>query len=410
MVAVVRDKAQAAGLLQFRAVACAAEDLRVPAGSFDLVAIGNAFHRLPRDAVAASAFRWLRPGGFLALAWGGSPHEGEAPWQRALRQAMDRWKTRVQAHGRVPAEYEQDRRDARISSSSGMRGSRPQAVTSSPWSTTGPLRPWPATRCPPRCSRRWRWAARPRSSPPACAANWSPSSRTGDSGRPSSSPTTSLAARPEPLTRLRDGGGEGGHRAELPVRRHRRRAAAGWHPSRPGRGGGGSRPWAGPARWAGTWSWNRLCATCSRSPGPTPSRAVSLASASKFRGDGLYEPTSCAVMTLVNVDAEPGVRAGERGPVDVGQDDQLVAPAQNGQRVVRVGERGPVRHRAGQAGRVAVGDLGAELARRATACCGPARPGTDRPGGPPRPPPRRRNTRSAAPRRSGPARAPGPTG
>jgi len=111
MVAVVRDKAQAAGLPQLRAVACAAEDLRAPAGSFDLVAIGNAFHRLPRDTVATSAFRWLRPGGFLALAWGGSPHEGEAPWQRAVAQVMDRWQTRVQAHGRVPAEYEQDRRE-----------------------------------------------------------------------------------------------------------------------------------------------------------------------------------------------------------------------------------------------------------------------------------------------------------
>jgi SAM-dependent methyltransferase len=111
MVAVVRDKAQAAGLPQLRAVACAAEDLRAPPGSFDLVAIGNAFHRLPRDAVAASAFQWLRPGGFLALAWGGSPHEDEAPWQRALGEVMDRWQTRAQAHGRVPAEYEQDRRE-----------------------------------------------------------------------------------------------------------------------------------------------------------------------------------------------------------------------------------------------------------------------------------------------------------
>lgn len=111
MAGVVADKATAAGLPHIRALACAAEDLRAPARSFDLVAIGNAFHRLPRDTVAASAFEWLRPGGFLALAWGGSPDEDEEPWQRALGQVMARWKARVQAYGRVPAGYEQDRRE-----------------------------------------------------------------------------------------------------------------------------------------------------------------------------------------------------------------------------------------------------------------------------------------------------------
>jgi SAM-dependent methyltransferase len=78
MIAVVRDKARAAGLTGFRELACVFEDLQASAGSFDLVAIGNAFHRLPRDAVAASTFRWLRPGGFLALVWGGSPFESAA--------------------------------------------------------------------------------------------------------------------------------------------------------------------------------------------------------------------------------------------------------------------------------------------------------------------------------------------
>jgi SAM-dependent methyltransferase len=111
MAAMAGDKAAAAGLSHLRALACAAEDLRAPAGSFDLVTIGNAFHRLPRDTVAASILRWLRPGGFLALAWGGSPNEAEAPWQRALARVTDRWQARAGAHDRVPAEYEQDRRE-----------------------------------------------------------------------------------------------------------------------------------------------------------------------------------------------------------------------------------------------------------------------------------------------------------
>jgi len=111
MIAVVRDKARAAGLPHIRALAAPAEDLSAPGASFDLVTIGNAFHRLPRDAVAARAFRWLRPGGFLALVWGNSPWDGPQPWQQALARTMDRWQARAGAHDRIPAGYGQDRRD-----------------------------------------------------------------------------------------------------------------------------------------------------------------------------------------------------------------------------------------------------------------------------------------------------------
>jgi SAM-dependent methyltransferase len=109
MVAVVREKAQTAGAGNIRPLVAAAEALSAPGESFDLIAIGNAFHRLRREAVAAAALRWLRPGRFLALFWGGSPWEGEAPWQQALSATMDRWKTRAGAHGRVPPGYDQDR-------------------------------------------------------------------------------------------------------------------------------------------------------------------------------------------------------------------------------------------------------------------------------------------------------------
>ena len=111
MAARVRDKARAAGLPHVRALAASAEDLSAPGASFDLVTIGNAFHRQPRDAVAVRAFGWLRPGGFLALIWGSSPWNGPQPWQRALARAMDRWQARAGARDRVPAGYGQDRRE-----------------------------------------------------------------------------------------------------------------------------------------------------------------------------------------------------------------------------------------------------------------------------------------------------------
>jgi len=87
MIALVRAKARAAGLADLQADVSSAEDLPVPAHSLDLIAVGNAFHRLPRQAVAANA---LRPGGYLALAWGGSPWHGDSPWQLALTGLMER--------------------------------------------------------------------------------------------------------------------------------------------------------------------------------------------------------------------------------------------------------------------------------------------------------------------------------
>jgi SAM-dependent methyltransferase len=111
MTAVVREKAGAAGIGNIRVLTSAAEDLSAPEESFDLVAIGNAFHRLPREAVAAKVFRLLRPGGFLALLWSRGPWDGEAPWQRAMSATLDQWRARADAHGRIPAGYQQDRKE-----------------------------------------------------------------------------------------------------------------------------------------------------------------------------------------------------------------------------------------------------------------------------------------------------------
>jgi SAM-dependent methyltransferase len=110
MIAVVRQKAEAAGIGNIRPLTAAAEDLEAPGQSFDLAAVGNAFHRLPRDLVAARVLRWLRPGGCLALVWGDSPWSGEEPWQRALASTMKRWRARADG-GRLPAGYERDRRE-----------------------------------------------------------------------------------------------------------------------------------------------------------------------------------------------------------------------------------------------------------------------------------------------------------
>jgi SAM-dependent methyltransferase len=112
MISVAREKARTLhDTAHFRFVTCAVQELAAPEQAFDLVTIGNAFHRLRREAVAGSVMRWLRPGGFLALLWGGSPSEGDAAWQRTLRAAIAHWQLRTGTAGRIPAGYEADRRN-----------------------------------------------------------------------------------------------------------------------------------------------------------------------------------------------------------------------------------------------------------------------------------------------------------
>ncbi len=110
MIDFARHKADDAGVAaRIRFLVCDAAELSAPAGHFDLVTIGNAFHRLPRTVVARATLGWLRPGGFLALLWGGSPMVGDAAWQHAMAAAMHRWQHRLGAQARIPASYQADR-------------------------------------------------------------------------------------------------------------------------------------------------------------------------------------------------------------------------------------------------------------------------------------------------------------
>jgi ubiquinone/menaquinone biosynthesis C-methylase UbiE len=65
-----------------------AEDVEAPASAFDLVTIGEAFHRLDRPRAAALAFGWLKPGGALATLGADSLMDGEAPWRRVVAEVV----------------------------------------------------------------------------------------------------------------------------------------------------------------------------------------------------------------------------------------------------------------------------------------------------------------------------------
>lgn len=104
-VALARTNANALGLDHVRWIAGRAEDVDAR-GSFELVTIGNAFHRLPRRVVAESARGWLVPGGHLALLWSNSPWDGDHEWQRVMDETMRGWMEEVGATNRVPPDLD----------------------------------------------------------------------------------------------------------------------------------------------------------------------------------------------------------------------------------------------------------------------------------------------------------------
>jgi SAM-dependent methyltransferase len=75
-------------------------------GAFDLVAVGNAFHRLDRDVVVRRTMPHLVEGGCVALLWGDPPWHGDNPWQRALDETLERWMDAAAARDRVPQGWE----------------------------------------------------------------------------------------------------------------------------------------------------------------------------------------------------------------------------------------------------------------------------------------------------------------
>ena len=72
-----------------------AEEFHAPPASFDLITIGEAFHRLEPNVVAGHALRWLRPGGCLATLGTDNRFSGDEPWEVTLREVRDRWLPRA---------------------------------------------------------------------------------------------------------------------------------------------------------------------------------------------------------------------------------------------------------------------------------------------------------------------------
>jgi SAM-dependent methyltransferase len=91
MVAAGRQEAARRGISHIHWRIGAAETFEAPAGVFDLITIGEAFHRLDQPRIAALALTWLKRGGVFATLGFQGLLEGDAPWRRTLAEMVTRW-------------------------------------------------------------------------------------------------------------------------------------------------------------------------------------------------------------------------------------------------------------------------------------------------------------------------------
>jgi len=92
MVEVGRGEAVRLGITNILWCVGRAEDCDAPPASFELVTMGESFHRFDQLVVLKKIQAWLQPGGYVAALGGMNPRKhGEDEWCRCYREVWDRW-------------------------------------------------------------------------------------------------------------------------------------------------------------------------------------------------------------------------------------------------------------------------------------------------------------------------------
>ena len=92
MIAVGEQEARQRGATNIRWITGKAEELVAEPDSFDSITIGDAFHRLDQQLIAARCRQWLRPDCCLAILGCSIVTNGTAPWQRAVADTVRHWR------------------------------------------------------------------------------------------------------------------------------------------------------------------------------------------------------------------------------------------------------------------------------------------------------------------------------
>jgi SAM-dependent methyltransferase len=100
MIEVGRREAEQRGVANIRWIVGKAEELEAEAAAFELITIGEAFHRLDQRLITRQALRWLVPGRCLAVMGCSSVMSGAEPWQRIVSDTVRKWAGQSPAHPR----------------------------------------------------------------------------------------------------------------------------------------------------------------------------------------------------------------------------------------------------------------------------------------------------------------------
>jgi ubiquinone/menaquinone biosynthesis C-methylase UbiE len=99
MIEVAQKEAAQRGVNTITWMVGKAEELQAPPASFELITIGEAFHRLDQQLIAKQALEWLQPGCCLASLGSYGVMEGKEAWQRIVADIVRRWTSRVGPSG-----------------------------------------------------------------------------------------------------------------------------------------------------------------------------------------------------------------------------------------------------------------------------------------------------------------------
>jgi SAM-dependent methyltransferase len=103
MIEVGRNEATRRGVKNLKWFVGRAEDFEAPPASFEMITIGEAFHRLDQQMVARQTLRWLKPGGCLATLGCYGITTGQEPWQGIIADIVRRWTCQDSSSGGASA-------------------------------------------------------------------------------------------------------------------------------------------------------------------------------------------------------------------------------------------------------------------------------------------------------------------
>lgn len=91
MIAVAKGEAERLGIGHVKWLVGRAEDVEAVPESFELITIGEAFHRLNQRTIPELALGWLIPGQCLVTLGCNSMKGGKEPWQEIVREVFNKW-------------------------------------------------------------------------------------------------------------------------------------------------------------------------------------------------------------------------------------------------------------------------------------------------------------------------------